>query len=430
MSQFQFVHAADLHLDTPFEGMERIAPQIAEALRDASLAAWDELVQFTIQQDAAFLLLAGDIYDGEERGVRAQLRLRRGLERLTEHGIDTFIVHGNHDPLEGWSAIRSWPERVTIFAAGQVGTVFVERAGQRLATIHGTSYASRETTDNLALGFKRGSGPGLQIGLLHCNAGNNAEHAAYSPCSIADLRRAGMDYWALGHLHRHQFLATGDPWIVYPGNLQGRSPKPSECGEKGAVVVEVVDDQISAVRFAPLDRLRFQQLPLDISPLEDLEALRQALLHQAQELRASHGERGLLVRAILTGRGPLHADLRRPQAIDDLLAELRESCAAAEPFLWWESCRDRTGATIDKRTLRERDDFAGELARAAATLGEDAAALETFVAGHCAALGEIQVPLELNNRAPDGGGEPEQLRAWLEQAEDLALDLLAGEEPA
>lgn len=109
MGTFRFVHAADLHLDTPFEGIGRVAPQIAEALRDASLNAWDALVRLTIDRDAAFLLLAGDIYDGAERGVRAQLRFVRGLERLAEHRIQTFIVHGNHDPLDGWSAIRKWP---------------------------------------------------------------------------------------------------------------------------------------------------------------------------------------------------------------------------------------------------------------------------------------------------------------------------------
>jgi len=195
-------------------------------------------------------------------------------------------------------------------------------------------------------------------------------------------------------------------------------------------VVEVVDDRISAVRFAPLDKVRFHHLPLDIGPLEDLEDLRQTLMQTAQELRASVGERGLLVRVTLSGRGPLHADLRRPQASDDLLAELRESCATVGPFLWWESCKDRTGAAIDRGTLIQRDDFAGELARAAAALIGDNDALDAFVAKHCATLAEMQVPAELGASARAGAGEHEEHRAWLAQAEDLALDLLAGEEPA
>src|SRR5262245_51374847 len=127
MSGFRFVHAADLHLDTPFEGLARTSPEVGAALRDASLQAFDALVELTLREDAAFLVIAGDVYDGAERGVRAQLRFLGGLRRLSEAGVQVLVTHGNHDPLDGWSAIREWPAGVHVFSPEVVEQVPVER---------------------------------------------------------------------------------------------------------------------------------------------------------------------------------------------------------------------------------------------------------------------------------------------------------------
>src|SRR5690242_8646941 len=148
MTGFRFIHAADLHLDTPFEGLARTSPEVAAALRDASLAAFDALVELTLREQAAFLVIAGDLYDGAERGVRAQLRFLRGLERLSAAGVHVLMVHGNHDPLGGWSAIRAWPAGVHVFPSDAVEAVTVERDGEPLATVHGISYATRDPGEN------------------------------------------------------------------------------------------------------------------------------------------------------------------------------------------------------------------------------------------------------------------------------------------
>src|SRR4051794_940456 len=149
MTAFRFVHAADLHLDTPFEGLGRTSPEVAAALRDASLAAFDALVDLALREQAAFLVIAGDVYDGAERGVRAQLRFLRGLERLSGAGVEVLVAHGNHDPLDGWSAIRAWPAGVHVFGCNVVESVAVEREGAVLATVHGISYARRDPGENL-----------------------------------------------------------------------------------------------------------------------------------------------------------------------------------------------------------------------------------------------------------------------------------------
>jgi DNA repair exonuclease SbcCD nuclease subunit len=401
--RFRFLHAADLHLDTPFSGLGQTSPEVAERLRDASLDAFDALVELAIARDVAFLLLAGDIYDGAERGVRAQLRFRRGLERLSQRGIPTLVVHGNHDPLDGWSAVRSWPERVHVFGP-ELESKEVHRDGRRIATVHGLSYPQREVPENLALRFagrgSAGTGGGLRIGLLHGTVGAQSEHAAYAPCTLEDLRAAGMHYWALGHIHRQQVVSERDPWVVYPGNLQGRSPKPSERGAKGAVLVEADETGILGVEFVALDRARFLELRIDIGEIDDLPALHAALDAAANEAAAANAGRGLLLRATLTGRGALHADLRRPETLPELRRQLRDDAAAREPFVWWDGVEDETLALLDLDAIRARGDFAAEVLARADALRHDAERQAAFMAAAMRPLharrwaSEVELPTE------------------------------------
>jgi exonuclease SbcD len=425
MTSFRFVHAADLHLDTPFAGVAQPAPGVAAALRDASLAAWDALVDLTIAEGAAFLLLAGDIYDGGERGVRAQLRLTRGLERLDKVGVRVFIVHGNHDPLGGVSAVH-YPPNTRVFAADEVESVPVLVDGEQVAVVHGISFAQRETTENLTRRFHRATGDGLQIGLLHANVGANAEHGAYAPCTQGDLEAAGLDYWALGHVHKRQTLRDGDPWIVYPGDIQGRSPKPSELGAKGALVVDVTGTHVNDVRFVPLDAARFVACRIDIAAANDLPQLQARLVEALVGLRDQHADRNLLVRAILDGRGPLAADLHRQATLADMLVEARADYAADKPFLWIESIVDRSRSVVDLDALRTRKDFSGELIRLADAVGSDPAVLADFIAAQSALLDQVTLKSALRrlHQEDDADLFADDPGELLADALELALDRL------
>lgn len=381
---FTFVHAADLHLDTPFKGVSATSPEVGTALREASLDAFDDLVRLCLDRRAAFLLLAGDLYDGAERGLRAQLRFADGLRRLSEAGIDTFIVHGNHDPVdEGWSAVSAWPARVHVFPADRVEAVEVARDGRVLATVQGRSYASREVTENLALGYTP-VGEGLRIGVLHCNVAGAADgYAAYSPCTLDQLRSAGLDYWALGHIHSRMVLAgsesSGGPWVVYPGNLQARSPKPSELGPKGATVVEVRGGRISSVEFVPCDRIRFCELLLDASGIDGVAEVRTALEDlAAAELERADG-RSVILRARLGGRTAVHGDLARPEVRSDLLQQLRDDAPAGRQFAWWDRVEDETAPLLDLDALRAGGDFAADLLALADDLTSGGSIDEGFV---------------------------------------------------
>jgi DNA repair protein SbcD/Mre11 len=417
MQDFRFVHAADLHLDTPFEGLGQLAPDIAAALRDASLEAWDALVQACIDHDASCLLLAGDIYDGADRGVRAQLRLRDGLERLSQRGICTFIVHGNHDPLGGWSAIREWPEGVTVFGCDTVQSVPLVRDGQLLAVVHGISYGRRDVTENLALRFRRGPDTTLQIGLLHCSAGPQGEHAAYSPCSLDDLRRTGIDYWALGHVHSRRVLAERNPWVVYPGNLQGRSLKPSETGAKGAFLGKVSDGRVEKLTFLPLSRVFFVEIVVDIAGVSDLPALQDRLEEELERELTDASPSAVVARGRLTGRGALNADLQRRDASTELLKALRDGGERAAVKVWWSAIADDTQGEISRDQVRDRGDFSSELVGLVDNLLADSARLTSI---------EEQLNDELRRAAfhKHIAEVPGDVSDLLRKAEQLALDRL------
>ena len=247
---FRFLHAADLHLDSPFTGLAAAAPvEVAEMLRDATFGSWRRIVDLAIEQRVDFVLVAGDVFESANRTLLAQVRFRDGLVQLSDARIPSFVVTGNHDPLSGWEPSVAWPPLAYRFPAHEVTSVPVRRGGgeaePELARIHGISFHVRDVTENLALRFRRDPGAPFSIGLLHANVGSNPAHAPYSPGSIDDLRAAGLDYWALGHIHKPAILSEGNPAIVYAGNSQGRDP--IEADARGCMLVSVRDDGVPRV---------------------------------------------------------------------------------------------------------------------------------------------------------------------------------------
>ncbi|MFN7965335.1 MAG: DNA repair exonuclease [Acidobacteriota bacterium] len=378
MDRFRFLHAADLHLDTPMEGVAaRLPAAWATRLRDASLLALDRLVETAIREQVAFVLLAGDLYDGPERGARAQVRLAQALRRMSEAGIEVLIVQGNHDPLEdGLAPGSTLPPRVTLFGSREVGRHEIRCGDRVLATVHGISYARRETRENLAQRFHR-HGEGFEIGLLHAAVvGASQGHAPYAPCTLDDLQSTRLDYWALGHIHARQTLGVGSPWVVYPGNPQGRSFKPSERGAKGAVMVEVERGRVvTAPSLATLDSLRFVAAEVSIDTLPDWLSLHDAVLAAGDRLATEHAGVDLLVRVDLRGRGSLHRELAQPGRSEDLLAALRESQTSRNPRLYWVDLSDSTWPDFDPAALRARGDLLAAVLDRADALRADPAAL-------------------------------------------------------
>lgn len=400
------MHASDLHLDAPFKGIGRAAPAVAAALQDASLDAFDALVKLCLERRAAFLVLAGDIYDGPEHGLRAQLRLRDGLSALSDEGIWTFIVHGNHDPLEGgWSAVaEAWPERAVVFPSDHVGSVTVSAEGEVLAVVQGISYPRRDIRENLARRFARRPGPGFQVGVLHCNVGGREGHEDYSPCSLDDLRRSRLDYWALGHIHTAGILSgrphSDEPWIVYPGNLQSRSPKPSELGPKGAVVVGVHADRVEWLEHVACDRVRFATVEVDLRTQEGehtLALLRDSLAEGAERLLAGSDGRSLVLKGRILGRTKLSGALKRPGTADDLMTALQEEVQSFEgQFAWWAGLVDETAPDFAIEALARGGDFVADVIATSRELAGESLVPEQIVRAVTDGL-----PQALRRRAED-----------------------------
>jgi len=369
MQPFRFVHAADLHIDSPFKGLLKYEPRIAQRLKEATFEAYENLIDLCIAQSVNFLVIAGDVYDGADRSVQAQMRFRDGLTRLHEHGIQSFVVHGNHDPLDGRLSRIRMPESAHTFGS-EPEWVTASTAGTLIAQIQGISYPTQEVHDNLALKFAPPPEGLFSVGLLHCNVGGIAEHDNYAPCTIEDLSGTGIDYWALGHVHTSQTLKSANPVIAYPGNLQGRHP--NESGARGALIVDVDESGCPTSTFEPLDVVRWESLSVSIEGLSDLDALLDAAHVTIDEERVRAGGRDLVCRISLNGRGSLHGDLSAENAISDLSDELRSSYAATSPFVWVERISDRTGPQIDIDALTDRDDFVGAvMKRSVAVLEED-----------------------------------------------------------
>lgn len=423
MQAFTFVHTADLHLDSPFLGLEQIDADVAAVLKDATFRAYDNIIDLCIKSSARFLLVAGDVFDSRDRSLRAQLRFRDGLERLDEAGIDSFVVHGNHDPLDGWTASLDWPKRTHIFQGDKVEVVpIVDDGGNSVAHVYGISYPTRDVKRNLATEFHRTDDGPYAIGLLHCNVGENTGHEPYAPCSVEDLVRSGMDYWALGHVHTRRTLRSADPTIIYPGNPQGRNPR--ELGARGCYVIDVDDSGHAQERFVEVDAVRWSEEELSIATLGSDDQLIAEVEDICTRIRTQSDGRPAVGRVRITGRGPLYRTLTRPGFVADLVQRLRETEGRAQPFVWIERIELEARPEIDLEERRSGQDFVADFL--------DIVESYRSVPERIELLRPYLDPLIRSQRASRLIDEPtlDDLTAYLELAQDMCLDYLIDEDGA
>jgi DNA repair exonuclease SbcCD nuclease subunit len=368
---FRFVHAADLHIDSRFVAWSGAPEVVRQTLLESTHRAFRNLIDLCIRREAAFLVVAGDVFDSGDRGVRAQLRFRDGLAELAGRGIPSFVVHGNHDPLDGWINSISFPPEVKVFGPAPEWALAMSR-GAPVAQVQGVSYATQETRTNLAGRFTEPNEAGLfSIGLLHGNLGGNPDHANYAPCTISDLEAPGIDYWALGHIHRRQVIREFRPAIVYAGNTQGRDI--GEPGPRGCYVVDVDESRYAKPEFAPLDVVRWARTDVRLDEANSLDDVIGAIERHLRELKAGSEGRSLVCRAVLTGNGPIHAELARGDAVGQLLSHIRDAFVPDEPWVWLDSLEDQTLPDLDiDRRARESDFLGLLLSRANSAIADGA----------------------------------------------------------
>ena len=355
---FKFIHCSDLHIDSPFKGFSSVENSLVEALRKSTYQAFQNIVELALKEKVEAVLIAGDIYDGAEKSLEAQLKFRHGLQKLSDKGIDTFIVHGNHDPLDGWSNSLEWPERVHIFSGAQMECLPVEMNGVVKAHVYGISYPKRDVTENLAKKFSRGNGEGFAIGLLHSNVGSQSGHDNYAPCSMDDLIAAKMDYWALGHIHRFRVLRESNPAVVYSGNSQARHMR--ESGEKGCCLITLNENADPLIQFIPVDAVRYIQGEVDLSGTITLEEVIHAVRSKCEYFSDQTKQRDVFIDLSLKGRTQVHSELQRGDALQGLQGEIRTYFQGRTPSIWLNLKLDTAGI-YDVESLREGKDFVADL---------------------------------------------------------------------
>jgi exonuclease SbcD len=371
MARWRFVHAADLHLDSPFVGLAQVHSRLRESLVSATFESLRRLVDLCLSSRAEFLLLAGDLFDGPRLSLKAQVRLRQELARLSQAGIETFIVWGNHDYQASNSLSLNWPEGVTVFPAGEVRGYEVRREGAVLARIFGVSHGSAAEHQNLAHNFPAAAPGPFAIGLLHANLDQSAGYDDYAPCSLTDLARPGYDYWALGHIHAPGVRRAAQPAVVYAGNPQGRHI--NESGPRGCYLVEV-DGHQAHLQFQETAAIAWEARQVDVSGLSHLTQVAALLGRVVEEARLKGAAQGLMLRLTLTGRGPVHRELRLSGNLAELLDEVREQGMSQHPWVWVESFPLTTAPDYDLEAIKRGSDFASTVLKILA----DTRGLEEF----------------------------------------------------
>ncbi len=301
--RFTFLHAADLHLGSPLQGLGLRDEFLGERLAGASREAFQELVDRALEEKIAFAIFAGDIFDGDWRDSAIALFFNRQIARLAKAGVPSYLLKGNHDADSVVTKSLVLPDLAQNFPTSKPGTF--ELPELRVA-LHGRGFSHRAETENLARAYPAPQPGWFNIGVLHTSLDGRAGHAAYAPCVLEDLRAKNYDYWALGHVHAHEIVAT-DPFVVYPGNLQGRSIR--EKGAKGAVLVDVADGRVAGVRRLVVDRVRFAEAEIDAGPHDDAPSLLRAVEERARALASEAEGRLLALRLRLTGQSSLHGKL-------------------------------------------------------------------------------------------------------------------------
>jgi DNA repair exonuclease SbcCD nuclease subunit len=413
----KFLHAADLHLDSPLRGLERYDGAPVEQLRGATRRAMENLVDLCLAEEVDFVVLAGDLYDGDWRDYSTALFFSAQLSRLRAANIRVYWLRGNHDAQSQITKHLKLPDNSFEFRTRKPETVVLDDLG---VAIHGQGFSKRAVTDDLAAGYPDARAGYLNIGVLHTCVSGRAGHEPYAPCSVETLVAKGYDYWALGHVHSREVLHE-KPWVVFPGNLQGRHVR--ETGAKGATLVAVEGGEIVDVAHQPLDVLRWARVEIDASGCgsgdDVVDAARIAL---ERALEAGEG-RPLAARVVVSGASHANDELQADP--DRWLNAVRAVATDVEPdAIWLERIELATDPLIDLSGLDERDDAIGQLVRSLRELRHDPERIERLAAS----LADLRNKLPAELRAMEDPFGDEALLEAVGDVERLLYSRLLGGE--
>jgi DNA repair protein SbcD/Mre11 len=361
--KFTFLHAADLHLGSPFVGLALRDEEVAQRFAKASRDAFSDLITRAIDASVAFVVIAGDIYDGDWKDTSIGLFFNREIARLERVGIGVFILKGNHDAESVITKTISLPDNVYQFPARTAATARIE---ELKVALHGRSFPERAVTENYVLDYPNPISGWFNVGVLHTSCDGRPGHAPYAPCTVPQLKSLGYQYWALGHVHEYEELAW-DPWIVFPGNIQGRSIR--ECGPKGAVLVDVEDTEVVNVQRVIVDRARWATLTVDLAGVLDEAVALRTIEEQIRPVAAEAADRLLALRVTLQNADGLYRAIKGDQQrVSDEVQAAAHRCAEDA---WLESVHFEISKSKDNAVLPAEALAGLDLDSALATLQSD-----------------------------------------------------------
>ena len=414
----RFIHAADIHLDSPMRGLAAYDGAPQEAMRSATRRAFENLVQLALDEQVDFVLIAGDLYDGDWQDYNTGLFFVSQMARLADAAIPVFLIAGNHDAASVLTKQLSLPANCVQLSTKEPETRLLEELG---VAIHGQGFATRAVTENLSSAYPGPVDGVLNVGMLHTNADGQPGHDNYAPCKVAELASHGYQYWALGHIHQRGELHT-DPWIVFPGNLQGRSIR--ETGGKGATLVTYEDAAVLAVEHRALDVARWEVCQVDAASAVSADDVLVLSDHALSAAVDAAGRRLLAARVEISGACEAHAAITADP--EQLINEVRaQAVNLGTDRVWVEKVKVRTHSPIDLDEVRQREDAIGELLRSIHNLGsEDLAELADEFTDLSSKL-----PKELREAAdPFDPTDPETIRLLVGEVEQLLLPRLTLED--
>ena len=321
MARIRFLHVADLHLDSPFKGISSIPKNRWNDIRQSTFQAFQNMINFAVESKPDFVLIVGDIYDGENRSLRAQHLFQKGMEALNVENIPVFICHGNHDHLSGNWARFQLPENVHVF--GEAVETKILTSQDDTVHITGFSYKERHILEPMHSYYPIAKQGEIHIGMLHGSVEGNNEHDVYAPFRKSDLLEKGYHYWALGHIHKRQIIHS-DPPIVYPGNTQSRHR--NERGIKGFYEVSLFNNQAELV-FVPSAAFIYDELTIDCA---DLIHANELITFIEYELTSYSQKNGIaIIELTLNGITEETIELLESTSKDEWLSLIQESLELA-----------------------------------------------------------------------------------------------------
>lgn len=410
-----FIHAADFHLDSPLQGLARYEGAPVDEIRGASRRALGNLVDYILDNSIPLLLIAGDLYDADCPDFQTLLHFALQMDRLKHAGTRVALIRGNHDAGNNMTRSLKLPDNVKVFRSAQAQTWRLEDLG---VAVHGQSYKQAEVLDNLVT-YYPDPVPGMfNIGLAHTSLSGRPGHSGYAPCDTRDLLVRGYDYWALGHVHKHEIVHK-DPYVIFSGCIQGRHIR--EGGPRGCMRVDVDEAGTVSVERVILDVFRWKILEVDITGLDTFhQVLDRTGLEMERVFRAESEGRPMAVRLLLKGVGGAHEELTMDR--DAFEAAVRRTAAdISRQKIWIEKITFNTFPALDLEELKKSRTPQGDLARFLHELQEDPGGLDKLGLS----LDDLAARLAGSGVSLPDLKDPEVFNSCLEEVRGLIIPLLS-----